>query len=340
MIQEYCNRNRDASLSTAPESSSTFCCPCSTSHLVRKDTIQNNKSDIESESEIKKHSDLVRKDTIQNNKSKIESESEIKKQSETTTASQGECQCHKRRKTTLPSTEQTHIDERRAAEATSDIHASKIPEQQARVLNAIQILRLELKLKLPAGWDDSALALLVRMYDETCGQRSQMSALHKELGVKTGRHERSIQRLLQNLRKLFGSAEARLVSDFFDLAESWTEEQDATLIQEYERNKGRDITIPGRTKNQISRRIRALHKSEKLQRKKRKHADAAEEISKAARPSSSGGLPNDKSSLQSEFRALTQKYPLVAKHAKIIGMNIGKLPSSRSSVEVTIVLSM
>ena len=208
MIQEYCNRNRDASLSTAPESSSTFCCPCSTSHLVRKDTIQNNKSDIEIESEIKKHSDLVRKDTIQNNKSKIESESEIKKQSETTTASQGECQCHKRRKTTLPSTEQTHIDERRAAEATSDIHASKIPEQQARVLNAIQILRLELKLKLPAGWDDSALALLVRMYDATCGQRSQMSALHKELGVKTGRHERSIRRFLQNLRKLFGSAQA------------------------------------------------------------------------------------------------------------------------------------
>ena len=171
MIQEYCNRKRSASSAMAPKSSSTFSCPCSTSHLVRKDTIQNNKSKIESENE-----------------------SEIKKQSETTPAREGECQCHKRSKTTLPSTEQTHMDVRRAAEATSDIHASKIPEQQARVLNAIQILRLELKLKLPAGWDDSALALLVRLYDATCGQRSQMSALYKELGVKTGRHDRSIRR--------------------------------------------------------------------------------------------------------------------------------------------------
>ena len=84
--------------------------------------------------------------------------------------------------------------------------------------------------------------LLVRMYDATCGQRSQMSALHKELGVKTGRHERSIRRFLQNLRKLFGGAEARLVSDFFDLAETWTKEQDAALIQEYEQK--RIVTSP------------------------------------------------------------------------------------------------
>ena len=173
MIQEYCNRKRSASSAMAPKSSSTFSCPCSTSHLVRKDTIQNNICEIESE---------------------MQNESEIKKQSETNTARQGECQCHKRSKTTLPSIEQRHMDERRAAEATSDIYATKIPERQARVLNAIQILRLELKLKLPAGWDDSALALLVRLYDATCGQRSQMSALYKELGVKTGRHDRSIRR--------------------------------------------------------------------------------------------------------------------------------------------------
>ena len=139
-------------------------------------------------------------------------------------------------------------------EPESDLPMLELAQYQKRVLTALADLQLGKK----AGWTNTEMEILVCEYDATCGQRGLMRNVYTSIKAHSGRSERSIRRLLSAIRSATGSDAARLVSTFFALAESWTDEQDAILIREYTEKPDSEIDVPGRTENQVEWRIRDL----------------------------------------------------------------------------------
>ena len=87
-----------------------------------------------------------------------------------------------------------------------------------------------------------------------------MTNVYTSILKLSGRSERGVRRLLNAIRAATGSDDAQLVSSFFALAESWSDEQGASLIKEHTKTPMSDIKVPGRSSNQVRRRIESLQK--------------------------------------------------------------------------------